>query len=92
MDGNVRRLRNIIGQPQRLDGVTGSHNNSGGVYLCWDTNMHKLVSPDGQKHALPCDWCGNVYWHDRDVVNFICGECVSSHAYEHGVAATNDRR
>lgn len=46
------------------------------VYNPFESN--KLYSPDGSKHLLPCETCGNVQWVSIGTVSVICDSCANN--------------
>ena len=58
--------------------MQGTIDRTGKCELKWDLQLEKLYSPDGLKHCLPCESCGEPQWVQLNAVSTLCALCYKA--------------
>jgi hypothetical protein len=56
--------------------MTGKIDKNGAISLSWNLQESKLYSPDGLKHLLPCEHCGQPQWAGLTANSIVCDACA----------------
>jgi hypothetical protein len=56
--------------------MQGTITKSGVVTFIFDTQVEKLLSPDGTQQCLPCETCGEPQWVSLPTCSVVCDRCA----------------